>query len=98
MTKTKKPITEVKLWKDNQVSGEFTIPIAKFKKQFFQWVKKQDKQWCSYYGSRTAVNEFIGKELNSVADFDPKKGIDVYTDLSELVRDEFWRIVENELI
>ncbi|MCB0739158.1 MAG: hypothetical protein KDC92_16730 [Bacteroidetes bacterium] len=98
MIRKTKPITEVKLWKDNKISGEYTMPVSEFKTQFFEWLRKQDKDWCNHYGSRTAVCEFIGKELKSVADFDPKKGIDDYTELSKQVQDEFWNIVEKELV
>jgi len=99
MTKTEKPIIGVKLWKDNQVSGEYTMSVSEFKEKFFTWLRKQKKDWCDYYGSRAAVCEFIGRELNSVAEFDPTvKRIDDYTKLSELIREEFWNIVEKELI
>ena len=52
-----------------------------------------DKSWCEYIGSRNAVCLFIGKELNSVAECDA--GVDIYADIAKIIRDEFWKFVEN---
>jgi hypothetical protein len=97
MIKRIKPFTEVKLWKDNMISEEYTMSILEFKAKFFDWLRKQDKNWCNYYGSRAAICEFIDKELKSVVDFNPDEGIDDYGELSKLIQDEFWNIVEKEL-
>ena len=97
MKKTKQ-LSEITLWKGNKLSGEFKISIADFKEKFFAWLNTKDKAWCNYYGSRVAVCEFIGKELNSVAECDAKTGVDVYSDLAEVVKDEFWKLVETELV
>lgn len=91
-------LTEITLWKDNRTYGEFKMTIEEFKEKFFAWLKTKDKAWCNYYGSRTAISEFIGSELKSVADFDPKNNLDVYSDLSEMTREQFWNIVETELV
>jgi hypothetical protein len=95
--KKAKQLTEITLWKDNKITGEFKMTIEEFKEKFFQWLKTKEKSWCEYYGSRVAVSEFIGKELNSVAECDMKAGVDIYSDLAEVVKDEFWKLVETEL-
>lgn len=96
MSETKQ-LAEITLWKNNRTDGEFKMTIQEFEEKFFAWLRTREKSWCNYYGSRAAVNEFIGKELHSVVDFKPEESIDVYGDISIIVQDEFWSIVETEL-
>ena len=96
--KKAKQLTEITLWKYNKVDGEFKMTIDEFKEKFFTWLKTQEKSWCNYYGSRTAVCEFISKELNSVVDCDSDRKVDIYSDLSEVISQEFWNTVETELV